>query len=334
MTKVYTSGKIAGLEAISDSRRVVSALALDQRGILKKAIAREKGVADVPDAMVVEFKQLVTQALTHHASAILLDPEYGLPAARLRNGKGLFLAYERSCYDAPPPRMPALYEDWSVRRIKEKVGADCIKVLLHYSPFEAPHINVQKQVWVERVGDECLANEIPFVLEILVYAVTGEGERGVTFAQQKPRMVALSVEEFSQDKYSVDLLKIEFPVQMKFVPGTSLFQGEQAYTRAEAQEHVRSIDAITSKPYVYLSAGVTNEQFVETLEFALESGSRFNGVLCGRATWQDGIAIYAREGGKSLEQWLASEGAENIGRVNRVLKSATPWTERAGRTAQ
>jgi tagatose 1,6-diphosphate aldolase len=223
--------------------------------------------------------------------------------------------------------MPVLYDLWSVRRVKE-AGADCIKVLLHYTPFESAEINEQKRTWVERAGDECAANDIPFVLEILGYGRNGENEKGVEYAKRKPEIVAQSVEEFSKDRYRVDLLKIEVPVQMKFVPGTSLFHGEQAYSRVEAQQCFREIDARTSKPYVYLSAGVTNLQFVETLEFAAESGSKFNGVLCGRATWQDGVPIFAKQGAKALQNWLNTAGVENIQRVNAMLKSAQPWDKK------
>ncbi len=324
----HSPGKLAGLEAVSNERGVIAALALDQRGILKKAIAQAKGVADVPDSCVMEFKKHVTEMLTQHVSAVLLDPEFGLPATRFRNGKGLFLAYERSCYLTAPPRMPLLYESWSVRRLKHEAGADCIKVLLHYTPFDKPEINQQKKIWVQRVGDECRANDLPFVLEILGYGAAGEDERGAAYAKQKPQMVALSVEEFSRQDYSIDLLKIEVPVNMKFVTGTSLFCGEQAYTIHEAQKSFRRIDSVATKPYVYLSAGVTNQQFVETLQFAIESGSRFNGVLCGRATWQEGVAVYAKKGSKALQQWLVTEGVENVSRINRLLRAAQPWSEK------
>jgi len=327
-TSIYCgAGKRAGLTAVANNRGVVAALALDQRGILKKAIARHKGVADVPDSTVVEFKELVTQSLTKYVSAILLDPEFGLTATKLRNRAGLFLAYERSCYDAAPPRMPVLYESWSVRRLKE-AGANCVKVLLHYNPFDPPEMNQQKKVWVQRIGDECSANDVPFVLEILGYGWTSEEETTISFARRKPQMVALSVEEFSKDDYSVDLLKIEVPVQMKFIPGTGSFSGAAAYSREEAHESFRKIDSVTSKPYVYLSAGVSTEEFVETLEFAVESGSRFNGVLCGRATWQEGIPIFAQKGAKALLEWLSSRGVEKVSRINKVLERARPWHEK------
>jgi tagatose 1,6-diphosphate aldolase len=320
-----TPGKIAGLNAISDRRGVIAALALDQRGILRNAIARAKNMDDVDASVVVEFKEIVTSVLTAHASAILLDVEYGLPSAGRRGQAGLLLAYEQSCYDAAPPRLPLLYDRWSVRRVKE-AGADCVKVLLHYTPFDSEAINNLKRTWVERIGDECRANDIAFVLELLGYDQQGR-EKSPEYARIKPEIVTRSIREFSDERYGVDLLKVEVPIQLNYVAGASCCGADPAYTRTEAQAHFLAVAAATNKPFVYLSAGVTSAQFIETLEMAAECGSRFNGVLCGRATWQGGVAIFAQHGAKALEEWLSTTGCENIERVNRTLEAAQPWHE-------
>src|SRR3979411_2545032 len=108
-----TPGKLAGMKAVSDSRGVIAAAAMDQRGSLKKSLAKEKGVSDLPDSALVEFKELVTEGLTRHPSAVLPDPEVGWPAAKRRNGKGLLLAYEKTGYDAATPgRLPDLLDLW------------------------------------------------------------------------------------------------------------------------------------------------------------------------------------------------------------------------------
>ena len=102
-----TAWKLAGLKAVSDARGVIAAAAMDQRGSLKKSLAKEKGVSDLPDSALVEFKELVTDVLTRHASAILLDPEFGLPASKKRHGKGLLLAYEKTrIRRGTPGRLP------------------------------------------------------------------------------------------------------------------------------------------------------------------------------------------------------------------------------------
>jgi tagatose 1,6-diphosphate aldolase len=151
-------------------------------------------------------------------------------------------------------------------------------------------------------------------------------EKSLEFARVKPKYVTRYMEEFSKPRYGVDVLKVEVPVNMKFVEGTRAFGGQAAYTRQEAMEHFRSAAAAASKPFIYLSAGVTDEIFRETLELAAEAGTAFSGVLCGRATWQDGIPIYAKEGAAGLERWLSDRGVQNIEALNEVLaKGAQPW---------
>src|SRR5271155_2587830 len=176
-----TPGKRKGMEAVSDSRGVIAAAAMDQRGSLRNAIAKDKGVdnKEIPAQMLEEFKTIVSKVLTPHASAILLDPEYGLPAAKARSkNAGLLLAYENSGYDnTRPGRLPDLLDIWSALRLKE-VGADCVKILLYYTPFDPKEVNDKKHAWVERIGDECRSNDIPFFLEFVGYE-EGADEKGL-----------------------------------------------------------------------------------------------------------------------------------------------------------
>jgi tagatose 1,6-diphosphate aldolase len=319
-----TPGKLEGLLRVSDKRGVIAAAAMDQRGSLQKSLAKEKG-ADVTDAMMEEFKTLVAEVLTPRATAILLDPEWGLPAAKRRSkNAGLLLAYEKTGYDKTGPgRLPDLLNHWSARRLKE-AGADCVKILLYYTPYDPKNINDQKHAWVERIGDECHANDIPFFLEFVGYE-DGADEKGLEYAKKKPHIVTESMREFSKDRYGVDVLKVEVPVNMKFVEGTKSFTGQKAYSKKEAIDLFHTAAAAATKPFIYLSAGVSNAEFSETLELAGESGVKFNGVLCGRATWKDGIPVYAKQGPAAFRKWLETEGVKNIENVNSKLKTATSW---------
>jgi tagatose 1,6-diphosphate aldolase len=329
-----TPGKLAGMKAVSDSRGVIAAAAMDQRGSLKKALEKEKG-GSITDADMQEFKIVVSEVLTEHASAILLDPEWGLPAAKRRSKKaGLLLAYEKTGYDKTGPgRLPDLLDEWSVRRLKE-AGADCIKILLYYTPTDGKTINDKKHAWVERIGDECRGNDIPFFLEFVGYE-EGVDEKGLDYARKKPEIVIQSMAEFSKDRYGVDVLKVEVPVNMKFVEGSRVFAGQKAHSRKEAADLFRKAASAATKPFIYLSAGVSNAEFTEALELAAESSVKFNGVLCGRATWKDGIPIYAKQGRQAFEQWMRDQGVKNIKNVNERLKAATSWYELYGvKTAQ
>ncbi len=330
-----TPGKRKGMEAVSNARGVIAAAAMDQRGSLQKAIAQGKGVdkKDVTPVMMSEFKEAVTRILTPHASAILLDPEFGLQAAKARSkNAGLLLAYEKTGYDATQPgRLPDLLDHWSVRRLVES-GADCIKILLYYTPADSQKINETKHAWVERIGAECLALDVPFFLEFICYDDSLD-EKGIEFARKKPELVTGSMAEFTKARYAVDVMKVEVPVNMAFVGGTRSCKGEAAYSREHAKELFRKAAAVATKPFIYLSAGVSNETFSETLELAGESGTNFSGVLCGRATWKDGMPVYAKQGLKALEDWLADQGVKNIKNVNDKLTAAKPWYSLYGVTS-
>src|SRR5437764_15783 len=278
-----TPGKLAGLQRVSDKRGVIAAAAMDQRGSLQKSLAKEKG-GEVNDAMMEEFKSLVTEVLTPHASAILLDPEWGLPASKRRaKNAGLLLAYEKTGYDKTGPgRLPDLLDHWSARRLKE-AGADCVKILLYYTPFDPKDVNDKKHAWVERIGDECRANDIPFFLEFVGYE-EGADEKGLEFAKKKPAIVAGSMEEFTKDRYGVDVMKVEVPINMKFVEGARAYGGQKAYSRKEAMELFHKAAAAATRPFIYLSAGVSNAESTESLELAAESRVKFAGVLRGRWT--------------------------------------------------
>jgi tagatose 1,6-diphosphate aldolase len=61
-------------------------------------------------------------------------------------------------------------------------------------------------------------------------------------------------------------------------------------------------------PLIYLLQGVRNEAFQYALELAAEAGVNFSGVLCGRATGKDGVAVFVEHGLRALEDWSHSEG--------------------------
>jgi tagatose 1,6-diphosphate aldolase len=317
-----TEGKIARLKRVSNHRGVIAALAIDQRSALRGLLAKAKGSEDIPGRMLEEFKEVVSRVLTPHASAILLDPEYGLHAAHARSANsGLLLAYEQTGYDKSlEGRLPRLLDRWSVRRLVE-AGADSVKVLLYYSPFSRDAINDFKHAWVERVGAECAGLDVPFFLELVVYH-DAMNEKSLEFAGIKPEAVTRSLARFSSPQYGVDVFKIGLAVNMAFVGEGA---GDFAYSREQAKAHLLRAGEAARKPFIYLSEGVSNQTFDEGLALAAEAGVRFSGVLCGRATWQDGVEVYARQGARALEEWLATEGVRNIGRVNQRLLAASSW---------
>lgn len=323
-------GKQKALAAVADHRGRIAALAIDQRNALRSLFSKASGQPpeSVPADLMIRFKEAVSRILTPHASAILLDPEFGLSAASQRaKNAGLLLAYEKTGYDkSVRGRLPELLGGYSVRRLQQE-GADCIKVLLYYSPFSTAEINSAKQDWVERIGAECAAADAPFFLELVSYHDDMD-EKGAEFALIKPDSVTRSIEEFSKPRYRVDVLKVGVPVNMAFVESPNTAAPAVLYSRKEAKAlFLRASDA-ASLPFIYLSEGVSNETFAFALELAAEAGARFSGVLCGRATWKDGVSVFVQRGFAALEDWLHIHGVRNIQNVNAGLAAAHPWFEK------
>lgn len=315
------------LENLSTKDGVISALAIDQRGSLKKMLA-DAANKPADETTIVDFKKAVSSELTPYASSILTDPEYGLPATKVRDKNcGLLLSYEKTGYDTTEPgRMPDLIANQSGLRIKNE-GGDAIKFLLYYDPDEGQEINDKKKAFVERVGAEAKANELPFFLELLTYDSKIEDTKSTEFAKVKANKVLQAMKEFSAPQYDVTVLKVEIPFNIKFVEG---FNGnnEVVYTQEQAKDLLKQQSDITDLPFIFLYAGVTSEEFIAEIKMAEEAGADFNGVLCGRATWKPAIKPFAGESEAAGRKWLSTKGKENIENLNQALKGAKSWRDK------
>ena len=289
-----SEGKAARLRRLSTGEGVIAAMAIDQRKSLRMMIAGAAGLATeaISDAQVLDFKSAVVRVLSPYASAVLIDSEFGFGAFGERAAScGLLTTYEMDGYENPRPhRMLALMPELSVRRMRD-MGSDGIKILLSYTPYDDQVWNDHKLAMIERIGAECEALDMPFFLEPVGYDVNGLDVKGLEYPKRKPEIVLRTMEELSKDVYKVDVLKVEFPVNAAYVD-------RGAYSRKEALDWYRRVDAAAGRPYIYLSAGVSAEQFREQLALASESCAKYSGVLCGRATWQHGAPAYAREGAR------------------------------------
>ncbi|PTI96998.1 tagatose-bisphosphate aldolase [Staphylococcus simulans] len=305
------------IKPLLNDKNYIAALAIDQRGALKRLLGEDAKTEDLE-----QFKVHVSEELTPYASSILLDPEYGLPATKVRaKNAGLLLAYEKTGYDASEPgRLPDLLNIWSVKRLKE-AGADAVKLLVYVDIDEDKAINDQKEAFVERVGAECVAEGLPLFLEIVSYDANNADSGSEEYAKVKAHKVNEAMKKYSEPRFNVDVLKVEVPVNMNYVEGF----GEKAlFTKEEAAQAFKEQAASTNLPYIYLSAGVSADLFQKTLYFAKESGSTFNGVLCGRATWR-GATDHFSEGEDAVVEWFRTEGKANIESLNKVLdETANP----------
>lgn len=79
---------------------------------------------------------------------------------------------------------------------------------------------------------------MPYFLEFLTYDANHDDNKSLVFAKMKPHKVNEAMKVFSQERFNVDVLKVEVPVNMNYVEGYD--KGEVAYTREQALKHFQN----------------------------------------------------------------------------------------------
>ncbi|MCX8094826.1 MAG: tagatose 1,6-diphosphate aldolase [Caldisericia bacterium] len=334
--RLLTPGKFKGLRRLADDSGRFRMLAIDQRGSLRKMLAKTIG----KDSKEIKYedmaiaKRLVIEYLSPYFSATLTDPQYGLPEGIkfLDRDSALLLAIEESGtkdsgYKNREKLTPIL-EGWSVEKIK-RTGADAVKLLLYYRPDSSPEIKENQENIVRMIGSEARRLDFPFVLEPMSYPFKDdEIENETNFIRKKPEIVLKTVEEFSKEEYGVDILKLEFPVDLKYVDDFSwgAFDGKErdaVFTIDDAYEFCESITDVSRIPWVILSAGVDIEEFLINVEIASESGA--SGFLAGRAVWKEFTKFFPDTASMSL--WLKTTGVERYYKLFDASVKAVPFFE-------
>ncbi|MHB8841881.1 MAG: tagatose 1,6-diphosphate aldolase [Candidatus Aquicultor sp.] len=306
-------GKIRGLQQIADGNGIIRIAAMDQRGSLKKMLAKEN-----PNAITYEelrdAKLMLCEVLAPHASAVLLDPEYGASEAIatgiLPGDTGLLVSLEKSGYTGDiHARRAEIIPGWSVEKIK-RMGGTAVKILVYYNP-DAPTAG-QIRDFVARAADECAIYDIPCIVETLVYPLKGD-EHSPEFAVQKADLVLRTARDITA--LGIDLYKAEFPV----VPSLDMDENE-------ALQYCLELTEESKVPWVVLSAGVDFEVFTGVVEIACNGGA--SGFIAGRAIWKDAFKYESKE---EQHKYLETTGIANLKEVSdHAAKLATPWFKRYG----
>jgi len=315
---------------LADERGIFRMVAVDQRPPLFQALARhgDRTPEQVTYDEVAAVKTLLTRMLAPAASAILIDPVWTHPHAlhqvpgrvgllstledhnfRLENG-------ERWSYSIP---------GWSVAKIKRS-GAAGVKVLAWHRPDLRDDTQEHQDAFVAGVGEACREQDIPFILELLTYPKPGEDVGGTEYARAKPHRVLESVRHYADERFGVDLLKLEFPADLKFTRefASGAFDGisrRPGYDLAEVKGYLADLSDITNVPWVLLSAGVGQLEFSLDLELACEAGA--SGFLAGRAVWLEALERYPDMA--AVEARLAAASLPYLRRISAMAETATPW---------
>ncbi len=299
-------GKVRGLQQLADPHGVFTMVATDQRRSLAAMI--DPGHPElVTRFRLMELKQELIAAFAQVASAVLVDPEFGLPAAitdGLLPGRcGLLVTCEESISPdrvaSGIPAPAAVLEGWTVGKAK-RLGASGVKLLVYYNPDDRETAQQQRHIVAEFV-EECGRCDMPAVVEAVSYAVVNTAD--------KPRVVVQSARDLAQA--GVDLLKVEFPLDSHTSP-------DQEHA---AQWCQRLNEACGGTPWVILSRGAPIDVFRRQVLLACEAGA--SGFLCGRALWQDAIRLQTAA---QRKRHLMEHGLANFESVAEIARAhAKPW---------
>ncbi len=314
---MLSAGKLWGLRRMADAAGRFKMTAVDQRPPIIKPIAEHYGSAEAPWADVAGFKRMLIETLQSESSAMLLDPNYAIPAGidALSPRLGLIVTLEDSRFtETPDGRLSQQIDNWSVGKIK-RMGADAVKVLAWYRP-DAPDSVCQKQKdFAKRIGEECHRHDIPYLFELLVYPLASDAEKGGDYQEMQSKRadhVLQSVEAFAAPDFGIDVFKLESPVAATDVPGV----GNEGWQ--EIQALFDEMGRLAGRPWVMLSAGAGKAQFKSILTHAYRAGA--SGYLAGRAIWMEPFSKFPDWG--AMRQGLCTESVDYMRELN-TLTDAT-----------
>jgi tagatose 1,6-diphosphate aldolase len=325
-----SAGKLRGLMSLAGDGGTFEMIAVDQRPPIFRALARhgDRRPDEVAYDEVAAVKTLLTRVLAPHASAVLLDPVWTHPhALRYVPGRvGLLSTLEGYDFDlVAGERRSHPIRHWSVAKIRSS-GAQGVKVLAWHRPDVSPETAAHQDAFVEAIGAACREHDLPYVLELLIYPFEGEDPDSVDYARAKPERVLASVRHFADERFGVDLLKLEFPADLKRTReyAAGAFDGvarESAYGLDEVRAALHELNASTHVPWVLLSAGVGPDEFEANLALAFAAGA--SGFLAGRAVWLDALDVYPDMA--AVEARLRRHSLPYLRRIAALAETATPW---------
>ena len=320
---MMSNGKFEGLLHISSPRCFFSIVATDQRGALRSML-NPQSPASVSDEEIKHtklslIKNLVGRGSGGKATGVLVDPEYSfeksfLTACDIRADVGLLMGIESTGYGGQGEFAPevaifnGLEVDEAVRTIKQR-GAAAVKMLIYYRADSPTHKHQESMV--RAVGGACERYDIAFLLETLSHPLAGEPNKKkdpIAFAKKKPDIVVKTAAELTKPEYSIDVLKAEFPLELKYADQLG----------QDPVESCRTLDEASETPWVVLSAAVDFPEFRENVRHAVENGA--SGFLGGRAIWKEAV------GRNDMDQFLATTGVSRLNELAEIVdKAAHPW---------
>jgi tagatose 1,6-diphosphate aldolase len=288
---------------------------MDHRASLQQAMTSKKtDMISYQD--MVDFKLDLCKSVAPFASAVLLDPIYGvgqvIASGSLLGSTGLLVSVEKTGYSGgPEARITELLPNWNVRKVK-RLGASAVKLLLYFRP-DLKEIASRQLNLVARLAEQCLGEDIPLLVESVSYATFKEEKQPEEFSKKKTELVVEAARLLTA--LPIDILKSEFPVDMN-------------YEKDERKiiEACEQLNRASQLPLVLLSAGVSFTLFKRQVEIACRTGA--SGFMAGRALWNEATKISSREERMKFFQTTVVGRLQQLSAIaNRYGK---PWYSKIG----
>ncbi|MBD0417183.1 tagatose 1,6-diphosphate aldolase [Oryzicola mucosus] len=314
-----TPGKLWGLRRLADDAGRFKMLAMDQTGPIVNPIKAALKLDHAPYSDVAAVKRMLGKYLASKASAVLIDPPLGYAAAveGISPRKGLLVATEWATWEVTPTgRKSQNIPGWNPAVIR-KVGGDGVKVNLWFRCDVSQDVKEHQLAYLESIKQACRDQDIPFVLEFLVYPFPDETAEG--FSARRVELVLQSLADPDvMNPDGVDVYKLEPPTETTDVPDPD--GPHAAQVQARFDKMANGID----RPWVLLSAGSTPEDFLRLLTYAFRSGA--NGYLAGRAIWSQAFSNFPDM--SAMEHALAESAPAIMDKLNALTdRFATPWMD-------
>ena len=292
------------------------ALAIDQGTSLKNLIKNKKKNFLTEDYF--NFKKYIISNLSNHVSSILFDYDTYIHDSIYKNLETQkIIAYEDDAYNIENLEKITKLPTKNFDHLLNNFGA--LKFFMYYNPDSNRSINEKKKLLIIKVSEICKNYNLPFLFEPLLYFDDSLGYNIEEFYKRKPQHVSYFYKEFSKLKYSIDIIKIEFPFNEFEVKGFDNDNSYNWYSFKDCEKLLKDTFMDFSTPFVFLSAGMNFNNFYKSLSLAKSSGINFLGFLCGRSIWYDAIDIFANSDQEMFINWIKNEGKNRITKLISVI---------------
>ena len=293
-----------GLDAIATEAGTFAVLAMDQRGTLKRMLAAVD-LLDATDEEIVAMKRDMIASLAGSASAFLIDPTYGLPAAHQVHGVppyGLLLAAEpgsRGTHLGEPT--VTLDPNQGAAWVRES-GADAMKFLAQVRADrpvgeDGRDLTAEAREAMRELVADCAAEGVPSIIENLIYPLRDEAPLST-----EARADAIIEAAVLIDDLKPSLLKLEYP---------------------GSPEACRRLASRLTVPWAVLSAGVSSDEFAKVLRVSCDEGGA-SGFIAGRSVWKETVAM----GHEERVAFLSDTGRRRMDEYVSIIEGrARPYQE-------